>query len=198
MSVMSTFSQLAALNGGSHEKFSQAKGLKQVNAGSKGVCQAYCVYDSLSAMSGEGAKQTKRKNAIEWSNSYQSDFVTADLEKWDVGSLRNKYLGLLAKLDLSNVLRVAYVDNCANLDELMGFLVGKRGYFHLLSPLHVTGVYIPSGAQGRYFDPNCGIAGFVNMDSLLAFISDYHSSKPFKDAYGMAVGDLFVVHVNAT
>jgi hypothetical protein len=196
MSVKRTFSQLSAMSGGTHTKFSKASGLRVAGAGTQGVCQAYCMYDMLSAMAGNVPKKTKTQNAINWSAHYQGQISESTPNKWDVTAIKNKYLQLLQKVDLDQRLRIATVDVCPDLDQLMGFLTGKRGYFHMLSPLHVTGVYIPSGARGRYFDPNCGISSFANYDNLLAFISDYHSSQPFNDTYGMAVGDMYVVQIN--
>jgi hypothetical protein len=61
-------------------------------------------------------------------------------------------------------------------------------------PKHVTGVLV-EGAGGRYFDPNGGIASFASKDNLFNFISDYHGSAEFNQAYSAAVGDTFVVQM---
>jgi hypothetical protein len=196
MALRDTYSRLAAMNGGTHSAFSQARGLQQVGAtNSKGICQAYCFYDNLRSMSGQDTGATKKKAAIEWSLSWQTHFETGALEKWDLRTVRNKYNSLLSELGLNRQLRAPFIDYVANLDELMGFIVGKRGYFHFLMPTHVTGAFVPSGARGHYFDPNFGIVDFQKMDHILNFISDYHSSGEFNQSYVTAAGDKIVVHV---
>ncbi len=200
MSIRDRFNQLAALNGGDLFSFSQKSGLKAIGAAqSKGVCQAFCFFDGLLALTGFDPERTKRKDVVEYSVHFQHDFESltgTSLKHWSVTDIRSKYIECLGYLELQHAIKVGYVETISNTDQLVGFLYSKTGYFNLLLPNHVTGFYSQSGNQ-RYFDPNCGTVSFSNQQKAFNFISDYHGCNEFQSGYKIATGDLIVVQLIA-
>jgi hypothetical protein len=200
MSVKKRFQLLAAQNGGNLFKFDQKAGLKQVGvAQSKGVCQAFCFFDGLLALAGFGPERTKHKDVVEYSVHFQKDFEKlsgAQNTMWDTKLLRAKYAECLGYMDMTGKVGVGYVETLAGIDELIGFLYAKKGYFNLLLPNHVTGYYQEGGAF-RYFEPNAGTVSFASQQNAMNFISDFHSCDEFKAAYDVSTGDLIAVQMTA-